>query len=185
MKNCRQNQFQTIFEHGVSVQKYYFEFKNLLEQNNTTSGHRLPDWFFIYRNEILGSVLNDDVVKNYTLFHDCGKPYCIEYDENGKIHFPNHANKSFEIWSSCGGDPIVAELIRRDMEIHTIKDKDVKEFARDQSAAITLLLVGLSEVHSNAQMFGGQESDSFKIKYKQISKRGRAVCDLLFKGENK
>ena len=69
------------------------------------------------------------------------------------------------------------------MEIHTIKDKDVKEFIRDPRTAVTLLLVGLAEVHSNAQMFGGIESDSFKIKYKQIAKRGKAICELLFKGE--
>jgi peptidyl-tRNA hydrolase len=45
-------------------------------------------------------------------------------------------------------------------------------------------LAGLAEVHSNAKMFGGLASDSFKIKWSQINKRGKAVCKLLFGKED-
>jgi hypothetical protein len=45
--------------------------------------------------------------------------------------------------------------------------------------AVTLLLAGLAEIHANAEMFNGFDSPSFKIKYKQIDRRGRAICKFL------
>lgn len=39
--------------------------------------------------------------------------------------------------------------------------------------AYTLLLVSLCEIHSNASMFGGIESVSFKSKWKKIDQRGK------------
>ena len=65
------------------------------------------------------------------------------------------------------------------MEIHTIKAKDVEYFCRDKTIALTLLIAGLCEVHSNASMFGGIESTSFKIKMKQIEKRGKRILECV------
>jgi hypothetical protein len=36
-------------------------------------------------------------------------------------------------------------------------------------------------ITSNASMFGGIESTSFKIKYKQLDKRGNQVLKLILK----
>lgn len=44
--------------------------------------------------------------------------------------------------------------------------------------AKTNLIAGLSEIHANASMFGGIDSTSFKIKWKQISKRGKKILAL-------
>jgi len=65
------------------------------------------------------------------------------------------------------------------MQIHLMKAKDVDEFCEDPSIALTLLVVGLCEVHSNAEMFGGINSVSFKIKWKQINKRGNAIIKKI------
>jgi hypothetical protein len=46
---------------------------------------------------------------------------------------------------------------------------------------LTLLVTSLCELHSNASMFGGIESTSFKIKYKQLDKRGNQVLKLILK----
>jgi len=119
----------------------------------------------------------------YTLYHDCGKPYCLTYDENGKRHFPNHAEKSYQTWLSVDGDPQVAKLIKLDMVIHTLKADEVDDFIKHPEA-ITLLLAGLAEVHANAKMFGGMDSTSFKIKWNQINKRGKAICQKLFGAPN-
>lgn len=48
--------------------------------------------------------------------------------------------------------------------------------------AITLLITGLSEIHSNAKMFGGTDSTSFKIKLKSITQRGKQIFKI--KNEN-
>jgi hypothetical protein len=63
-----------------------------------------------------------------------------------------------------------------------MKAVEIDEFIKHPEA-ITLLLAGLAEVHSNAKMFGGIDSESFKIKWSQINKRGKAICRKLF-GEN-
>jgi hypothetical protein len=64
-----------------------------------------------------------------------------------------------------------------DMDIHLLKDVDVLEFSK-RPEAMTLLLTGLSEIHSNCAMFGGIESTSFKIKWKHINKRGNAILKM-------
>ncbi len=66
------------------------------------------------------------------------------------------------------------------MESHTIKAKDLQHFSRDPKIAANLMLTALAEVHANAEMFGGRDSVSFKIKWKQIDQRGRALCKIIY-----
>jgi hypothetical protein len=42
----------------------------------------------------------------------------------------------------------------------------------------------LCEIHANADMFGGINSTSFKIKFKQINKRGKAIINFLKEKNN-
>ncbi len=64
------------------------------------------------------------------------------------------------------------------MIIHTIKDYEMDTFTKRKDA-ISLLLTGLSEIHANAEMFGGINSINFKIKYKQINTRGKGLFRRL------
>ncbi len=64
------------------------------------------------------------------------------------------------------------------MDVHCLKGENVEEFSRNPLAT-SLLISALSEVHANASMFGGIESTSFKIKWKQIDKRGRQVFEKM------
>jgi uncharacterized protein YlaN (UPF0358 family) len=64
------------------------------------------------------------------------------------------------------------------MYIHLLKSDGVDEFCKNPNA-ITLLLTGLSEIHSNSQMFGGIDSISFKIKWKCINKRGKQILEKI------
>ena len=52
------------------------------------------------------------------------------------------------------------------------------------STELSLLITGLSEIHANANMFGGIESTSFKIKYKQINSRGKQILKHLIEINN-
>lgn len=110
--------------------------------------------------------------------HDCGKPYCLEIDSEGKRHYPGHAQKSFEVFNSIYDNTIASELILHDMDIHLLKSDGVEEFMKNPNY-LTHLLIGLSEIHSNAEMFGGIESTSFKIKWKSINSRGNQIFKII------
>src|SRR3546814_7069686 len=77
-------------------------------------------------------------------------------------------------WLAAGGDPEIGDLIGMDMDVHLLKGDDVESFSKRPQAR-ALLITALSEVHANASMFGGIESTSFKIKWKHLDKRGKAI----------
>lgn len=176
---------QSILDHGVSVRDRLFELIEFLKTGQEgKSEWRYPEWLFSYNKQIASNLLDEYTLDRYTVFHDMSKPYCCMIDENGKRHFPNHAEKSYELWKTISDDEQIGRLILRDMEIHTLKAEDIEKFCENKKEAISLLLTGLAEIHSNSEAFGGISSDSFKAKWKQIDRRGKAICKLLF-GENK
>lgn len=179
MQRCPQTDTQSVYQHGISVRDHLFELIDFLEIGKITEQWKLPEWLTTYRSQIKNSLLSKEIISEYAIFHDCGKPYCLTIDELGKRHFPDHARVSARTWIRIGGDIQIAKLIEMDMVIHTIKAAELDEFIKHPEA-ITLLLAGLAEVHSNAKMFGGLESESFKIKWNQINKRGKAICLKLF-----
>jgi hypothetical protein len=182
MQKCEQTSGQSVLDHGMSVRNYLFDIINHLE-NGTPLKYKwvLPDWVLENKKIILSSLPDRKVLKIYTTLHDCGKPYCIEYDTNGKRHFPNHAEVSANIFSSIIDNKESENLIRQDMDIHLLKSDGVEEFCKNPNA-ITLLITGLSEIHSNSQMFGGIESVNFKIKWKCINKRGKQIIKIIKNG---
>jgi hypothetical protein len=179
MQCCPQTETQSVYQHGISVKEHTFALIQMLRSGETHVGWILPNWFIQYRQQILNKLLPLDIIEEYTIYHDCGKPYCLTYDELGKRHFPNHAEVSHTTWLAAGGTESAAKLMQMDMLVHTIKATDLDEFIKHPEA-ITLLISGLAEIHSNAKMFGGTDSTSFKIKWNQINKRGKAICQKLF-----
>lgn len=179
MKSCEQTEGQSIYEHGLDVWRNFIMIYNSIKFNQKpNNGVIIPDWAFEHREVILDRLFPLDTIKEYLIYHDCGKPFCLETDENGKRHFPNHAQVSYETWLSISGNGQTANLILHDMDVHKLKSEDVESFAR-MSEAATLLLAGLAEINSNAKMFGGFASTSFKIKYKHLNKKGKKICSLL------
>ena len=193
MIHCKQTENQSIYQHGLSVQSYFNRLKTILQNNEQDSALNLPDWFFQYRNEILRNLHPQEITDLYTLYHDCGKPYCLEIDSQGRRHFPNHAQVSYETF--LGISPlliedkeqahIIANLIRDDMVLHTSTAEEIKHHLNTwpKKDAMTLLIAALAEIHSNAELFGGIESTSFKIKFKKINKRGKQICKFYFGGK--
>lgn len=179
MRNCEQTKGQSVLQHGESVRDYLFDLINHLKSETPLKyDWRLPDWIFENKDLILSSLPDDKTLELYTIYHDCGKPFCLTIDGEGRKHFPNHAQVSHDIFKQVFDDPVAAELILHDMDIHTLKSDGVKDFVQNPYALI-LLLTGLAEIHSNCQMFGGFDSISFKIKYKCISQRGKQILNHL------
>lgn len=175
MIKCQQTPNQNMLEHGIAVKNATFDIIDILNSKENPN-YKIPDFIFKYKDNILKSLLPLDIIEKYTIYHDCGKFYCIS--EDGK-HFINHAEVSYHKWLEVGGDIQVANLIRKDMLIHTISANDIDEFIKCPEA-ITLLIVGLAEIHANAELFGGIDSTSFKIKYKQLYRRGKQIVEKLY-----
>jgi len=188
MKNCDQSKGQTIYDHGVSVKNHLFDLlDHLRDDKKLKYDWKLPQWVYDNKDFILSNILSDDILETYTLYHDCGKPYCIETDSEGRRHFPNHSEVSYKVFKDVFGESDtnedIAQLIRRDMDFHLLKAKDLEEFSNSKYS-ISLILSALAEIHSNAKMFGGMDSISFKIKWKHTNKKGRQVINLI-KNKNK
>jgi len=181
MKLCEQTKEQSVLQHGISVKNYTFDLINHLRYNTPLKYEwSIPDWLYQNKQLILSNLPSDKTLKYYTILHDCGKPYCLEYDLEGKKHFTNHAQVSFDTFNSLFNDEVAAHLIKHDMDIHLLKSDGVEDFCKNPYA-LTLLLVGLAEIHSNSKMFGGLESTSFKIKWKSINQRGKQIIKIINK----
>jgi hypothetical protein len=178
MQECIQSKDQTVLEHGLSVWEYT---KKLISGN--WQGLNIPDWFSENHAYIVNNLHPTDIVKRYNIYHDCGKPYCLTEDEQGR-HFPDHANVSKDIWNLNSGDKLVGDLIGWDMCLHTQTAEEILAHNWDIRTAFTLLVTALAEIHSNAQMFGGIDSTSFKIKWKKINQRGKMLLAQFPQGKH-
>lgn len=179
MKNCEQTKGLSVLQHGDSVLAYTFDLINYLRGNSSLNFEwRLPDWVLSNKELFLSSLPSGETLTLYTKYHDIGKPYCLTIDDEGRRHFPNHAEVSFQIFSQLFDNKIAADLIKHDMDIHLLKADGVENFVNNPNA-LTHILVGLAELHSNAQMFGGIESTSFKIKWKSLNARGKQILNLI------
>lgn len=175
MRACYQTAGQDMLQHGEAVAARFQELLAALREGKAPAGWRLPTWLDERGVELLlPRMASDAVLAQYHRYHDCGKPLCRTVDEQGRQHFPDHARVSAQVWRRHGGSENAAQLIEQDMDIHCLAAEGVEEFAGRWTAA-SLLLTGLAEVHANAAMFGGLESTSFKMKFKHLERRGRAV----------
>lgn len=180
MEACQQFAGQNTYEHGISVRDHLFDLIDHLETGaELKHAWRLPSWFLEHQSQLLERLLPREMLSNYTTFHDCGKPRCLTTDVDGKRHFPNHAEISAQTWLEVGGDPNEAELMRLDMMMHTASAPEMEQLALRPEAA-SLLLTALAEIHSNAVMFGGISSTSFKIKWKKLDRNGKHLCRVMF-----
>ncbi len=178
MADTPQTDTQSVLEHGISVSK---KFNDLT--NDDVENWKLPTWFTDNRDFLFENLHDYYDVKEYQVMHDCGKPYCYKVDENWKRHFPNHEEVSTNTYRQISDNKIVADLISKDMVLHTIKSEDVENFVKENSiqTIVTLLITSLCEIHANADMFGGIDSQSFKIKFKQLDRRGNQILKLIKK----
>lgn len=141
----------------------------------------MPDWYWQYHDKLIADI-NIENACEYALMHDCGKPYCRTIDNDGKQHFPNHAEISYQTYLKISDNRAIADLIKHDMDIHILKADGIEQFCQNKNAALHLL-AGLAEINSNAEHSGGFDTINFKIKFKTLSQRGKAICNFLFKGD--
>ncbi len=177
MSKCPQTETQSVLDHGNSVWGFT---QRIL--NKDFEGMKIPEWFsdnFLY---IIKNIHPMGVIEEYNILHDCGKPFCLEYDAAGKRHFPNHAAVSKSVYLELDDSRIeVGNLIGYDMVLHSSTAEEIQQIGLCREDAFTLLITAFAEIHSNASMFGGIDSISFKCKWKTLDKRGKMFLRLFDK----
>jgi len=181
MDSCMQFGDYSTLQHGLDCYKYF----KAITSNTIVLG-KTPRWLSEYHEQITKNLHDIDTCEKYIIFHDCGKHRCLTKDENGQSHFYDHAAVSKEVFQEYFENDVASKLIGFDMAIHTMKDNEISDYLNQWNIkdACTLLLTGLSEIYANSDLFGGVDSTSFKIKFKQIEKRGNAICKRLFGESN-
>lgn len=180
MKACEQAKGLSVYQHGIDVANRYRDIYQALHGAPSMYKWAIPDDSFELLSEIAKQALTPKEARTYQVLHDCGKPFCLEIDELGRRHFPDHARISAELYGRLfPDDPQTLGLISKDMLCHTLRGEAADEFARDPQAP-TLIITAWAELHANAEaLFGGFTSDSFKIKRKALEKITRKIHKVL------
>lgn len=180
MSNCEQFRGMSVLDHGRNVIEWFNDlYPNAIHQTPFRKIWRTPSW--VYDKKLTSKLLPLNILNTYQLYNDIGKPYCRTVDEQGRQHFPNHAEVSRKVWFEVAEktpeSKMVGELIGLDMACHTLKGNELLEFAKHPYAP-SLLFTALAEVHSNAAWLNALDSDSFKIKTKQLDKVVKAILSV-------
>lgn len=109
MRECFQFESMNMLDHGESVREWYEDLRSRVLGEAYLFTWRLPSWIDspLIKEHFLTA--NDEVIRLYQIYHDCGKPLCRTVDAEGKQHFPNHAEVSKARWLECGGSQEVAD----------------------------------------------------------------------------
>ena len=187
MIDCMKNTWQvpdrqTVYEHCVAVRNRALDlYDHIVSGKELKYEWKIPEWLVSYKEVIRLELIHHtprSVVDRYAYYHDCGKPLVAEF-RGGKMHFTGHEWYSEYVYKGfLRNDRAVIRLIKNDMLIHRSRACDVEKI-KALRERMALLIVSLSEVHANAELFGGVDSESFRIKWKKVNTRGRALFKLL------
>lgn len=170
MMLCKQSQNETVWEHCQSVSRTYAD----LISHGATS-ERLPKIIRDNLDLILSNQIDRKIVKDYLEWHDCGKPFCATVMPDGRTSFPNHAAISKKLFIEAGGNAESANLVGLDMIFHIAKCNEIMALGLSAQTLYTLMLSAWAAIFANAGMFGGVESESFKIKVSQLTARCKKI----------
>lgn len=141
--------------HGVEVNYWY---NKLCKDPSIIGIDKVEEFFRNYTPKDLSQ---------YHINHDISKPYIQEVDEQGRVHYPNHSSRSSEMYIDRFGHDVYADMIKHDMDFHRVKGDGIRE-VWDLPFSDDLYATAWAEIHANAELFGGFDSDSFKIKRKKL-----------------
>lgn len=168
MRSCFQFENVDMLQHGYMVHDAYLQLIDLLSTGMILEG--LPEELIDVYQKHKDDLFDNACMKLYHTYHDCGKPFCRVVDENGRQHFPNHAEVSYQLFCQAFPDDEPEQfMILHDMDFHTMKPNALEELSKTEYG-FSLYLTAWAELIANSSMFGGFESTSFKIKRKHLVK---------------
>lgn len=182
MKNTYQFENIDMIKHGEMVYEQYQKIINAIEHKNEQYFKDIGftfDWDFI--EKLYQHQYDMKTMESYQIYHDCGKHLSKTIDENGKIHYPNHAQHSSDLYSQYFDNSIAQDLILKDLNFHTFKSEEMTQWLETENSKTlaSLYLTAWSEILANSSMFGGILSESFKIKRKRLIQHGKKLKEKL------
>ncbi len=169
MAACEQTQGMNMLEHGQRVHDAYVQLHaGLVASNFEETEPALQAWFDRIQESTAHTLLSPNAARMYHAYHDCGKHLVLCTDDTGRRHFPDHASASaMQYQAIFPNDHQTQWLIAHDMDFHTMRG-DALRALWDEPLAATLYLTAWAEIRANAAMFGGLESESYKIKRSRL-----------------
>ena len=175
MWSCEQSPGVSVLDHGVSVRTRYPDLGGrALKGQPLLTGWPMPTWAL--EAETCASLPGEAVMKENQVHHNCGKPEVLKTDTGRRMYFPGHVAVSVHTCLAARGSPEAAAIMAIDANL--LKAGVVREFV-DRPQADAPFLTALAEVHSKAAIFRGTDSESFKIKAKNLDKRGSQVIRAI------
>ena len=168
-----------MLEHGTRVHDSYLQLWGGLAASEFKQDEpALQAWFDRVRSAMPNALLEPEGLRAYHVYHDCGKHLVLYTDETGRRHFPDHAVASALQYANIfPNDHRTQDLIAHDMDFHTMRGDDLRALWTQPFAA-TLYLTAWAEVRANAAMFGGFQSESYKIKRSRLVQAAKK-CSVL------
>ncbi len=171
MRACEQAPGLDMWAHGEWVHTHYQRLYDALLQGQAPK--ELQAWFTRALGGDHGCLLSPQEARAYHIYHDCGKPLALKVDEDGRRHFPQHADISAAQYALLFPTDIQTRgLIARDMDFHVARGDAISQ-AWALPHAPTLYLTAWAEIYANASMFGGEASQSFCIKKSRLVQCGK------------
>lgn len=171
MTKCEQAPGLNMLQHGLSVHEHY---KALLQEltSDNVECKELRALYAKYKSKLPPA----EVLERYHVYHDCGKHLCLTID-CGKRHFPNHAEISSKQYAAIfPEDGFTKQLIAMDMDFHHMRGDDLLRTCHSPFAPI-LYFTAWAEINANAEMFGGRDSESYKIKRSRLIQAGKKLLN--------
>lgn len=167
MTNTLQFDTQNILQHGQSVHDHYLKIIEALDAKDY-SKYQFPQILKDSWHKVKKRLFHSDVLKQYHIYHDCGKPYCINVDVAGRRHFKDHALVSYDVYCQVFSNDIVAKFIRSDMIFHSGTMEDITAFIaeNDKRFLLSLWVTALAEIYSNSAFF--EDRTGFNKKYAKL-----------------
>lgn len=172
MQCCEQAPGLNMLQHGQLVHEKYKELIAKLDANDIEYAE-LHALYARYGRSLPPSA----VLESYHVYHDCGKHLTLTIGEDGKRRYPNHHEASARQYSHIfPEDGFTTTLIRMDMDFHILRGDDLLRLCRSPFAPI-LCFTAWAEINANAEMFGGKESESYKIKRSRLIQAGKKLLN--------
>lgn len=178
----------SIYEHGYDV---WNTLTGLIDGTYAVSDDVTAIIEELRGDATFNRLLEDGIIEEYLTWHDIGKPFCFSQDENGRWHFPEHATISADIWISANtkngrlsyNDVIISYLMCHDLDLLIMKPSEADAYEITKFTP-TQILCAFAAIYSNSGMFGGLESESFKIKKKKLLKSSQRIIRRMKENKN-